>query len=196
MSQQVTLKLTNVTLTQTTDSVQVTQAVPEVVIAGISGPAGPAGPSWTGYYGSFSDSTTQTITADTAKAVTFDTTEETDGVAIGTPTSRIVIANAGTYNIQFSAQIDKTDGGSDDITIWLDVDGNDVARSATDLTIPNNPGRDVAAWNWVYTFTAGQYFRLMWSTPDNRMRLLAAGTRTGPVRPAVPSVILTVTQVQ
>jgi len=193
VSQQVTVKLTDVTLTQSTDTIQVTQAVPEVVIAGISGPTGPAFP---GYYGSFSDSTTQTIVADTATPMTFDTTEESDGVAIGTPTSRIVIANAGTYNIQFSAQIDKTDGGSDDVTIWLDVDGNDVARSATDLTIPNNPGRDVAAWNWVYTFTAGQYFRLMWSTPDNRMRLLAAGTRTGPVRPAVPSVILTVTQVQ
>ena len=190
------MKLTDVTLTQRTDTIQVTQAVPEVVIAGISGPAGPAGPPWTGYYGSFSDSTTQTIVANTATPMTFDTTEESDGVAIGTPTSRIVIANAGTYNIQFSAQIDKTDGGFDDVTIWLDVDGNDVARSATDLTIPSNPGRDVAAWNWVYTFTAGQYFRLMWSTPDNRMRLLAAGTRTGPVRPAVPSVILTVTQVQ
>ena len=193
MSQQVTLKLTNVTLTQTTDTVQVTRTVPEVVIAGVSGPVGPAFP---GYYGSFTDSTTQTIAADTATPMTFDTTEESDGVTIGTPTSRIVIANAGTYNIQFSAQLDKSDGGSDDVTIWLDVNGNNVARSATDLTIPNNPGRVVAAWNWVYTFTAGQYFRLMWSTPDNRMRLLAAGTRTGPVRPAVPSVILTVTQVQ
>lgn len=193
MSQQVTLKLTNVTLTQTSDTVQVTRTVPEVVIAGVSGPVGPAFP---GYYGSFTDSTTQTIAADTATPMTFDTTEESDGVTIGTPTSRIVIANAGTYNIQFSAQLDKSDGGSDDVTIWLDVNGNNVARSATDLTIPNNPGRVVAAWNWVYTFTAGQYFRLMWSTPDNRMRLLAAGTRTGPVRPAVPSVILTVTQVQ
>jgi len=193
VSQQVTVKLTDVTLTQTTDTIQVTQAVPEVVIAGISGPAGPAFP---GYYGSFSDSTTQPISADTATAISFDTTEESDGVAIGTPTSRIVIANAGTYNIQFSAQLDKTGGGSDDLTIWLDVDGSNVPRSATDLTIPANPGRIVAAWNWVYTFSAGQYFRLMWSTPDNRMRLLSAGTRTGPVRPAVPSVILTVTQVQ
>jgi hypothetical protein len=148
-----------------------------------------------GYYGAFSDSTTQTISANTATPMTFNTTEESFGVSIGSPSSRIVIANAGTYNVQFSAQLDKIDGGSDDVTIWLDVDGNNVARSATDLTIPNNPGRDVAAWNWVYTFTAGQYFRLMWSTPDNSMRLLAAATRTGPVRPALPSVILTVTQV-
>ena len=106
MSQQVTLKLTNVTLTQTTDTVQVTRTVPEVVIAGVSGPVGPAFP---GYYGSFTDSTTQTIAANTSTPMTFDTTEESDGVTIGTPTSRIVIANAGTYNIQFSAQLDKTD---------------------------------------------------------------------------------------
>jgi hypothetical protein len=193
VSQQVTLKLTNVTLTQTTDTIQVTQAVPEVVIAGISGPTGP---SWTGYYGSFSDSTTQTITADTAKAVTFDTTEESDGVAIGTPTSRIVITNAGTYNIQFSLQVDKTDGGQDDATIWLRVNGNDVPRTATDITLEQSARRIVAAWNFVYTFTAGQYFELVWSSHDPSMRLKSEVTRTGPVRPAVPSVILTVTQVQ
>jgi hypothetical protein len=148
-----------------------------------------------GYFGAFSDSTTQTIAANTATPMTFDTLEESFGVSIGSPSSRIVIANPGTYNIQFSAQLDKTDGGSDDVSIWLDVDGSNVSRSTTDLTIPNNPGRIVAAWNWVYTFSAGQYFRLMWSSPDSAMRLLSAGARTSPARPAVPSVILTVTQV-
>ena len=193
MSQQVTLKLTNVTLTQTTDTVQVTRTVPEVVIAGVSGPVGPAFP---GYYGSFTDSTTQTITADTAKAVTFDTTEESDGVAIGTPSSRIVITNAGTYNIQFSLQLDKTDGGQDDATIWLRINGQDVPRTATDVTLEQSARRIVAAWNFVYTFTAGQYFELVWSSHDPSMRLKSEVTRTGPIRPAVPSAILTVCQVQ
>ena len=193
MSQQVTLKLTNVTLTQTTDTVQVTRTVPEVVIAGVSGPVGPAFP---GYYGSFTDSTTQTITADTAKAVTFDTTEESDGVTIGTPSSRIVITNAGTYNIQFSLQLDKTDGGQDDATIWLRINGQDVPRTATDVTLEQSARRIVAAWNFVYTFTAGQYFELVWSSHDSSMRLKSEVTRTGPIRPAVPSAILTVTQVQ
>ena len=193
MSQQVTLKLTNVTLTQTTDTVQVTRTVPEVVIAGVSGPVGPA---FSGYYGSFSDSTTQTIAADTAKSVTFDTTEESDGVAIGTPTSRIVITNAGTYNIQFSLQLDKTDGGQDDATIWLRINGQDVPRTATDVTLEQSARRIVAAWNFVYTFTAGQYFELVWSSHDPSMRLKSEVTRTGPIRPAVPSAILTVCQVQ
>ena len=148
-----------------------------------------------GYYGAFSDSTTQTITANTATPMTFNTTEESFGVAIGSPTSRIVIANPGTYNIQFSAQIDKTDGGSDDVTIWLRIDGSDVPRSATDLTLRGNNERVVAAWNLVYTFAASQYFQLMWSSPDASMRLKSEGTSSSPTRPAVPSVILTVTQV-
>jgi hypothetical protein len=131
-----------------------------------------------------------------AKAVTFDTTEESDGVTIGTPSSRIVITNAGTYNIQFSLQLDKTDGGQDDATIWLRINGQDVPRTATDVTLEQSARRIVAAWNFVYTFTAGQYFELVWSSHDPSMRLKSEVTRTGPIRPAVPSAILTVCQVQ
>jgi hypothetical protein len=148
-----------------------------------------------GYYGVFSDSTTQTITANTATAMTFNTTEESFGVSVGSPTSRIVIANPGTYNVQFSAQLDKTDAGPDDVTIWLRTDGADVPRSATDLTLRGSNERVIAAWNFVYTFTAGQYVQLMWSSPDASMRLKSEGTSSSPTRPAVPSVILTVTQV-
>ena len=148
-----------------------------------------------GYFGAFSDSTTQTIAANTATPMTFNTTEESFGVSIGSPSSRIVIANPGTYNIQFSAQLDKTDAGADDVTIWLRIDGADVPRSATDLTLRGNNERVVAAWNWVYSFSAGQYFQLVWSSPDASMRLLSEGTSSSPTRPAVPSAILTVTQV-
>lgn len=193
MSQTVTLKLTDVTLTNETSTVEVTRTVPDVVIAGVSGPAGP---TWTGYYGSFSDSTTQTILADTATAMTFDTTEHASGVSLGTPSSRIVIAHAGVYNVQFSAQMDKTDSGTDLATIWLRINGTDVPRSATSVTLSGNNTKLVAAWNFVDVLAAGQYIELMWSTPDSGIRLYAQGPQTGPVRPAIPSVILTVTQVQ
>lgn len=193
MSQSVTVKLTDVTLTQSTSTVQVTRTVPDVVVSGISGPAGPAFP---GYYGSFSDTTIQTIAADTAQPMTFDTTEASHGVSIGSPTSKVVIGHTGTYNIQFSAQMDKTDSGTDYVSIWLDVNGQDVPRTCTDLTMSGNNTVLLAAWNFVYTFTAGDYFRLMWSSTDSSMRLKSLAARTGPVRPSVPSVILTVVQVQ
>lgn len=43
MSASVTLKLTDVTLKNTTDTVEVTRTVPEVVIVGVGGPEGPQG---------------------------------------------------------------------------------------------------------------------------------------------------------
>jgi hypothetical protein len=192
MSSNVTVRVTDVVVRSASSDVVVRSAGPVIVAAGGSGPAGP---TWEGWYGSFSDSTTQTLTANTATPIRFNTTEESNGVTVGSPTSRLVIANAGTYNVQFSAQVDKTDGGQDDATIWLRVNGTDVPRTATDVTLEQSARRIVAAWNFVYTFTAGQYVELVWSSPDSSMRLLAAGTRTGPVRPAVPSVICTVTRV-
>ena len=195
MSSNVTVRVTDVVVRSAGNDVVVRSDGPRIVAAGGSGPVGPAGATWEGYYGSFSDSTTQTITANTATPMTFNTTEESNGVSIGSPTSRIVIANAGTYNVQFSAQMDKTDGGQDDATIWFRVNGVNVPRTATDVTIEQSARRIVAAWNFVYTFTAGQYFELVWSSPDSSMRLLSEGTSSNPTRPAVPSVILTVTRV-
>lgn len=192
MSSDVTVRVTDVVVRSAGNDVVVRSAGPAIVAAGGSGPAGP---TWNGYYGSFSDSSIQTIAANTATPITFNTTEESYGVSRGTPTSRIVITHAGTYNVQFSAQLDKTDSGEDDVSVWLRVGGNDVARTCTDVTLPKNDAKLVAAWNFVYTFTDGQYFELVWSSADHDLRLYATGTRTAPIRPAVPSVICTVTRV-
>ena len=161
---------------------------------GATGPQGPAGSGGTiANYGVFSDSTDQSILLNTAKAITFNTTEAALNVSIGTPTSRIVIAQAGTYNIQFSSQLRVTLGSGEIISIWLRINGTDVPRSNTDVTVKQEPV--VAAWNFVYTFTAGQYFELITSSNGTQCIIDAIGTRTGPTRPATPSTILTVTQV-
>jgi hypothetical protein len=58
-----------------------------------------------GYYGAFQDNTTQTaISVNTAYPVKFNTTDLTNGVTISNNT-KIKIANAGIYNIQFSLRI-------------------------------------------------------------------------------------------
>lgn len=146
------------------------------------------------HYGSFYDSTTQTAAAvNTAYAMSFSTTVSANGVSIGSPSSRIYVANTGVYNIQFSAQLDKASGATGHIYIWLDINGSTVANSATVVAIQGTSAESVAAWNFVVPLTAGQYFRLMWSTDDTNIQLTAAAA-AAPV-PAIPSVILTVTQV-
>ena len=143
-------------------------------------------------YGSFYDTTTQVAAViNTAYAMTFNTTDLSFGVYIGAPTSRVYVDSAGIYNIQFSAQLDKTSAPVGLIWIWLRVNGVDVANSATQIRIQGNNDESVAAWNFLAKLNGGDYFQLMWSVDDTDIRIQAFPA-AAPV-PAVPSVILTVT---
>lgn len=144
-------------------------------------------------YGSFYDTTTQTAAlVNTAYEMTFNTTDLSVGVYVGSPTSRIYVDRGGVYNIQFSAQIDLATGGGDHLAyIWLRVNGTDVANTASETRLKGNDAELVAAWNFLYNFKAGDYFELMWSVSDINVQLKAVAA-TPPV-PAIPSVILTVT---
>jgi len=146
------------------------------------------------YYGAFYDTTTQTHTAtNTAKAITFDTTDISYGVTRGSPTSRITFYNPGVYDVQFSAQIDTTSGGADQIWIWLRKNGTDVASSASTFRIQGNNSEIVVAWDFMVEIAANDYVELMWAVDDLNVQLLAA-VAASPI-PAIPSVILTVAQV-
>ena len=71
------------------------------------------------YFGSFYSTVDQaSLGANLANKMTYNTTDISNGVSI-VSNSRITIANAGIYNIQFSAQLDKTDSGDDVVDIWL-----------------------------------------------------------------------------
>jgi hypothetical protein len=146
------------------------------------------------HYGAFSDTTTQTITSiNTAYAMTFNTTDEANGVSIGSPTSRLVVAEQGVYNVQFSAQLDKTSGATGVIHIWLRKNGVNVPNTASKIAIQGTAAETVAAWNFVIQLEPSNYVELMWSSDDANVVLHAASATS--VWPAIPSVICTVTQV-
>lgn len=143
-------------------------------------------------YGSFYDTTTQTAAlANTAYGITFNSTDLSVGVYLGSPTSRVYLDRAGVYNIQFSAQLDSIGGGEHEIYIWLRVNGTDVPNSASQVRIKGNNSEMVAAWNFLYSFRAGDYFELMWSVANIDVQIITVAA--APPVPAIPSVILTVT---
>ena len=146
-------------------------------------------------YGSFYDTTTQTNTSvGNAIPISYNTTDINNGITItGTGNTEIRIATAGTYNIQFSLQLRKTDGGADTVYIWLDKNGTRVDNSATNLYLVGSNAADVAAWNFVVNATANDYYRLMWMSTDSHVEIVAV--TAGAVVPAIPSVILTVVPV-
>ena len=143
-------------------------------------------------YGSFYDTTDQTAAViNTAYGMTFNSTDITKGVTIGTPTSRVYVDTHNVYNIQFSAQFVNTAGGTHNVWVWLRKNGTNVANSATTLRLQGNNAETVAAWNFLLDMNAGDYFELMWEVSDLAVALLADPASA--VHPAIPSIILTVT---
>ena len=151
-------------------------------------------------YGSFYDTTTQSAAALTIKAITFNSTELSNDVSIGTPTSRFVVARAGIYNIQFSAEISNPSAAIDDVTIWLRQNGVDLANSAGIVGSPPKHGaingHTIVGWNYILQAAANDYFELYWITDNGTTQILTYPASTvAPIHPQAPSMILTVQQV-
>lgn len=159
----------------------------------------------TGYYGAWQDDVTQTAAADnTGYAMIFRTADITpNGISIvsnGTNLTRITFANTGIYNLQFSSQFQNTDNAQHDVTIWLRLNGVDVAGTSGLVSVParksagaGNEGHIITGWNYVLSVVGGQYYELVWSTSNHTnvtMQFYAAGSPP----PSAASVIMTVTQ--
>jgi hypothetical protein len=143
-------------------------------------------------YGSFYDTTTQTAAViNTAYGITFNTTDLSYGVTVGSPTSRIYIDRPNVYNVQFSAQVDKTAGGVGLVWIWLRKNGVNVPDSSGQIRIQGNNAELVVGWNYIIELNSGDYIELMWEVDDTSVILLADPASA--VHPSVPSIILTVT---
>jgi hypothetical protein len=153
-------------------------------------------------YGAFQDTTDQTATANTATVKTFNTTDFSNGVTVvtsGGKASRLTVAQAGIYNLQFSAQFDNTDSQEHDVSIWLRQDssgaGVDVAGSTGFVGIPSShggvSGHLITGWNYFVTLNANDFVEIWWSTPNTAVTIQAYPAGTSPTRPSTASVVAT-----
>jgi hypothetical protein len=158
------------------------------------------GSLFSGYlkYGAFQDTTTQSATANTATIITFNTTDYSNGVTVNGG-SRLTVAYAGTYNVQFSVQLQNTATQLDDVSIWLRVNGTDVVGSTGLISIPNKHGgvngHSVNGWNYFLQLNANDYVQLVWSTSAATTTIEYYAPGTSPTRPATASVIATLNQI-
>jgi hypothetical protein len=142
-------------------------------------------------YGSFYDTTTQTATTiNTAKAITFNTTDLTNGVFLGTPTSRIYVDTPGIYNFDTSFQLDKTAGGVGLFYLWFRLNGVDVPDSASQIRVQGNNAEVFSSLNYFFDLNAGDYVEIMYSVDDLSVQILAEAASAP--HPGIPSIILTV----
>jgi hypothetical protein len=149
-------------------------------------------------YGAFQDSTDQTAAnTTTAYAITFDTTDYTNGVTLSN-SSRLNVAQAGIYNIQFSVQLTNTTNAPQDVDIWFRKNGTNISNSNSRFGFaarksPSDPFHIVAAMNLFVSLDTNDYVELMWRPTDVGVAIEHYAASSTPTRPVIPSVIATVT---
>lgn len=146
-------------------------------------------------YGTFISSTDQTAAAaNTAYAVTYTATEISNGVSLGSPASRIVVAQAGHYHVDVSVQIASSNSSAKDVFIWLEKNGTNLADTTRAISISGNGTYLPFSANYDVSLEANQYVRVMWAASDTSVTLEAFAASA--FAPAGPAAIVSVTQTQ
>jgi len=164
------------------------------VFATILGPRG--GKYINNPYGAFQDGTDQVAAnTTTAYAVTFDTTDFSNGVTLSN-SSRLNVSQAGIYDIQFSIQFKNTTNDGQDVDVWFRKNGTNIANSNSRFHVvarksTGDPSHLIAAINFFVSLSANDYIEIMWRPSDVGVSIEHFAASSTPTRPAVPSVIAT-----
>ena len=148
--------------------------------------------------GAFTSTVTQTQTggvANTPTPLTFNITDISNGVVLGSPASQIVVPYDGTYEFIYSAQLDKSGGGTDICDIWLRRNGTDIPNTTGQFAVVGPAGEIVPCVEYLLDLSANDAVELVFASPDATMAATFFPAWTTPAdpydRPAVPSVIAT-----
>jgi hypothetical protein len=147
-------------------------------------------------YGAFQDGTDQVAAnTTTAYAITFDTTDFSNGVTLSN-SSRLNVAQAGIYNLQFSIKFKNTTNDGQDVDVWFRKNGTNIDNSNSRFHPParksaGDPSHLIAALNFFVNLAANDYVEIMWQTTNVGVSIEHFAASSTPTRPAVPSVIAT-----
>lgn len=158
-----------------------------------------SGSNITSAYGQFYSNASQTVaSANTEYQFTFNNTEESNNVTLGTgaSNSRIIINQTGLYNIQFSAQVDKALGGGTTASavVWFKKNGTAVPATAGFVTLDQNL-QVVQSYNILANATSGDYYEIAYSASATVFSFPTIAGNVTVGYPASPSIIVTVTPV-
>ena len=137
-------------------------------------------------HGSWYDDANQTTTANTTTPMYVYHGSGT-GISI-VDNSKLKVDYAGTYNIQFSAQLDKSTGSGAHIFIWFRKNGVDIPWSNSEVAIQGSLAESIPSWNFIVDLVANDYIQVMYQVTNSSVYLKAV---TAGTMPGIPSVIVT-----
>ena len=142
-------------------------------------------------YGAFYDTTTQIAPAiNTATPITFNNTNLSKGIYLGTPASRIYVDTNGIYNLQFSIQLDKTTGGTDEFFVWFRQNGVDIPDSCSQVRIQGNNSEVLATVNYFLNMKYNDYIEIMFAVTDTATQITSFPATA--FSPSIPGIIVTI----
>lgn len=133
----------------------------------------------------------------TAYALFFNTTDFANDITLAS-TTRMTVAVAGIYNMQFSVQIENADNAPQDVFLWLRQNGTDIIGSTGKVGMParkgiNDPSHDIKGWNYFLSMNAGDYVEIWWSTSGVNVTIPNYIATPLPDKPSTASVVATMT---
>lgn len=133
----------------------------------------------------------------TAYALFFNTTDFANDITLAS-TTRMTVAVAGIYNMQFSVQIENADNAPQDVFLWLRQNGTDIIGSTGKVGMParkgiNDPSHDIKGWNYFLSMNAGDYVEIWWSTSGVNVTIPSYIATPLPDKPSTASVVATMT---
>ena len=128
-------------------------------------------------YGAFQSTVDQTAAvANTAYAMTLNTTDYANGVSVAS-SSRITVVDSGIWNLQWSGQFENPDSQDHDARVWLKINGTVVVGSTGFFAVPSKHGsvngHALIGWNYFLSLNANDYVELWWETDSTQVSIQA-----------------------
>jgi len=142
--------------------------------------------------------TTATVTAastNTATAIDWGSTAVSENISIdGTHASRVVFTHAGTYQIDFSCELQSNNSSSKTIYIWPRVNSTDVDFSTIVHSVKESGESKTVSRSGIFELDAGDYLEAMFAVTDTALEI--DGSPATAFSPAAPSATLVVTEIR
>lgn len=142
----------------------------------------------------YTTATHSAASTNTAYAITWENNPIAQHIQVdGTTTSRIVFDHAGTYKIEFTAELISSSGSSKVIRIWPRLNGVDVPNAGITSSIKNSGDRLVVARSGIFAVDADDYIEAMFAVDNTGLSI--DGSAATAYAPASPSATIIVTEV-
>jgi hypothetical protein len=130
--------------------------------------------------------------ANTATPITYTNDEYSNGIVFSG--SQLTVQHTGIYEIAYSLQIEKTQGGSaSEVDIWLKKNGTNIIRTDSILGLNSNSTKQLPMVSIIDSANANDYYEVYFLADSEHVQITAVPATA--TIPAAPSIITNIKQI-